>query len=89
MAFAVPSAGRNRRNPMSTTSKRSSSDSQRIYDLLLGCRTADKATLYFKDGRMQTGALIFNQFKGTGRLINIDQELSIDFSIDDLRDIKF
>ena len=74
---------------MSTTSKKSPVDSQRIYDLLLGCRTADKATLYFKDGRMLNGALIFNQFKGTGRLINIEQELSVDFSVDDLRDIKF
>jgi hypothetical protein len=34
------------------------------------------------------GALIFNQFKGTGRLINIDQELSVDFGVDDLRDLK-
>ena len=74
---------------MSTSSKKSPSDSQRIYDLLLGCRTADKATLYFKDGRMLTGALVFNQFKGTGRLINIEQELSVDFAVDELRDIKF
>ena len=34
------------------------------------------------------GALIFNQFKGTGRLINIEQEVSIDFGVDDLRDLK-
>jgi hypothetical protein len=68
--------------------KSRTTDSQRIYDLLLGSRTADKVTLYFKDGRVLNGALIFNQFKGTGRLINIDQELSVDFSVDDLRDIK-
>ena len=64
------------------------SDSQRLYDLLLGARTADKVTLYFKDGRVLHGALIFNPFKGTGRLINIDQELSVDFAVDDLRDIR-
>ena len=40
------------------------------------------------DGRVMDGALIFNQFKGTGRLINIDQELSVDFQVDDLRDLK-
>ena len=68
--------------------KSRTTDSQRIYDLLLGSRTADKVTLYFKDGRVLNGALIFNQFKGTGRLINIDQELSVDFCVDDLRDIK-
>ncbi len=61
---------------------------QKIYDMLLGVRTADKVTLYFKDGRVLNGALIFNQFKGTGRLINIDEELSIDFAVDDLRDLK-
>jgi hypothetical protein len=63
-------------------------DSQRLYDLLLGARTADKVTLYFKDGRVLHGALIFNPFKGTGRLINIDQEVSVDFAVDDLRDLK-
>jgi|KBSSwiStaDraftv2_1062776.scaffolds.fasta_scaffold5478506_1 hypothetical protein len=71
-----------------TGTKSRTTDSQRIYDLLLGARTADKATLYFKDGRVLHGALIFNQFKGTGRLINIDQEVSVDFTIDDLRDLK-
>jgi len=68
--------------------KSRTSDSQRIYDQLLGARTADKVTLYFKDGRVLHGALIFNQFKGTGRLINIDQEVSVDFSVDELRDLK-
>ena len=69
--------------------KTRTTDSQRLYDLLLGARTADKVTLYFKDGRILHGALIFNQFKGTGRLINIDQEVSVDFGVDDLRDLKF
>lgn len=67
---------------------KSTNDSQRLYDLLLGARTADKVTLYFKDGRLLHGALIFNPFKGTGRLINIEQELSVDFSVDDLRDLR-
>ena len=74
-------------NPRSRMKSRTT-DSQRIYDLLLGARTADKVTLYFKDGRVLHGALIFNQFKGTGRLINIDQEVSVDFSVDDLRDLR-
>lgn len=68
---------------------KTSSDSQRLYDLLLGARTADKVTLYFRDGRVLHGALIFNPFKGTGRLINIDQEMSIDFAVDQLREVKF
>jgi hypothetical protein len=68
---------------------KTSSDSQRLYDLLLGARTADKVTLYFKDGRVLHGALIFNPFKGTGRLINIDQEMSVDFAVDQLREVRF
>lgn len=70
------------------TSRSRVTDSQRIYDLLLGARTADMVTLHFRDGRVVQGALIFNQFKGTGRVINIDHELSIDFTIDDVRDLK-
>jgi hypothetical protein len=73
---------------MTAMKAKTHSDSQRLYDLLLGARTADKATLYFKDGRIMHGALIFNPFKGTGRLINIDQEISLDFAVDDLRDLK-
>ena len=69
--------------------KTRTNDSQRLYDLLLGARTADSVTLHFRDGRILHGALIFNQFKGTGRLINIDQEISVDFAVDDLRDLKF
>jgi hypothetical protein len=60
----------------------------KIYDMLLGARTADKVTLHFKDGRIVHGALIFNPFKGTGRLINIEQEVSVDFAVDDIRDLK-
>lgn len=68
---------------------RTSFDSQRLYDLLLSARTADKVTLYFRDGRILHGALIFNPLKGAGRVINIDQELSVDFRLDQLRDVRF
>lgn len=67
---------------------RTSSDSQRLYDLLLTARTADKVTLYFRDGRVLSGALVFNPLKGTGRLINVDREMSIDFTLDKLRDVR-
>ena len=62
--------------------------SERIYDLLLNVRTADPVTLHFKDGRVERGALVFNQLKGTGRLINVDDETSIDFSVDEVRDLR-
>ena len=61
---------------------------EKIYDMLLGARTADKVTMHFKDGRAVHGALIFNPFKGTGRIIDIEMELSIDCEVDDIRDLK-
>ena len=61
---------------------------EKIYDVLLNLRTASKLTIHFKHGRVVQGALIFNPFKGTGRLINIEQEQSVDFNVDDIRDIK-
>jgi hypothetical protein len=64
-------------------------DPNKIFDMLLDARTADQVTLHFKDGRVFHGALVFNQFKGSGRLINTDQELSVDFAIEDIRDLKF
>ena len=75
---------------MSTSTKKSRTiDPERIYDMLLSARTADVCTLSFKDGRILRGALVFNQFKGTGRLINVDDEMSLDFGVDEIRDLKF
>jgi hypothetical protein len=75
---------------MSTASSKKSRElvPEKIYDTLLGVRTADKVTMHFKDGRIVHGALNFNRFKGTGRVINIDQEVCVDFSVNDIRDLK-
>ena len=74
---------------MSTTSKKNRQlVPEKIYDLLLNARTADKCTMHFKDGRTVNGALIFNPFKGTGRLIDIEKEISLDFEVDEIRDLK-
>jgi len=72
----------------STSKKTRSLTPERIYDALMTTRTADEITVCFKDGRVVTGALVFNHLKGTGRLINVDQELSLDFAIDEIRDIR-
>ena len=62
---------------------------ERIYDLLMNARQADQVELSFQDGRNLVGAIIFNEFKGTGRLINIDEEVSLDFRVEELRDERF
>jgi len=73
----------------SSTSKKSRQLSQeRIYDALMTPRTADEITLAFKDGRIVTGALVFNHLKGTGRLINVEEEMSMDFAVDEIRDVR-
>ena len=47
-----------------------------VYDLLMNARQADWVELSLEDGRSMSGAIIFNEFKGTGRLINVDEEFS-------------
>lgn len=61
---------------------------ERIYDLLMNARQADWVELNLEDGRSVSGAIIFNEFKGTGRLINVDDEISMDFNVDQVVDVK-
>ena len=37
-----------------------------VYDLLMNARQADWVELFLEDGRALSGAIIFNEFKGTG-----------------------
>ncbi len=59
-----------------------------VYDLLMNARQADWVELHLEDGRNLSGAIIFNEFKGTGRLINVDEEFSIDFHVDQVVHVK-
>ena len=59
-----------------------------VYDLLMNARQAEWVGLMLEDGRSLSGAIIFNEFKGTGRLINVDEEFSIDFNVDQVVDVK-
>lgn len=59
-----------------------------VYDLLMNARQADWVELHLEDGRNLAGAIIFNEFKGTGRLINVDEEFSIDFHVDQVLHVK-
>lgn len=61
---------------------------EEVYDLLMNARQADWVQLSLGDGRSLSGAIIFNEFKGTGRLINIDEEISFDFRVDQVVDVK-
>jgi hypothetical protein len=59
-----------------------------VYDLLMNARQAEWVELSLDDGRSLSGAIIFNEFKGTGRLINVDEEFSFDFNVDQVLDVK-
>ena len=61
---------------------------EEVYDLLMNARQADWVQLSLDDGRSLSGAIIFNEFKGTGRLINIDEEISFEFRVDQVVDVK-
>ncbi|MEQ1631444.1 MAG: hypothetical protein ABL997_03660 [Planctomycetota bacterium] len=61
---------------------------EEVYDLLMNARQADWVQLCLDDGRSMSGAIIFNEFKGTGRLINVDEEISFDFRVDQVVDVK-
>ena len=55
----------------------------------MNARKSDWVELALRDGQKLEGAIIFNEFKGTGRLINIDKEISVDFRADQVQDVKF
>ncbi|MBK8100344.1 MAG: hypothetical protein IPK26_24875 [Planctomycetes bacterium] len=61
---------------------------EEVYDLLMNARQSDWVELSLEDGRSLSGAIIFNEFKGTGRLINVEQEISFDFNVDQVLDVK-
>ncbi len=61
---------------------------EKIYDLLMNARQAKWVELDLEDGRTLSGAIIFNEFKGTGRLINVAEEVSLDFTVDQILDVR-
>ncbi|MEM7205376.1 MAG: hypothetical protein AAF628_34290 [Planctomycetota bacterium] len=61
---------------------------ERVYDLLMNARQADWVEISLEDGRRVEGAIIFNEFKGTGRLINVEKEISFDFNVDQVVDVR-
>lgn len=61
---------------------------EEVYDLLMNARQAAWVELHLTDGRQIEGAIIFNEFKGTGRLINVQEEISFDFHVDQVTNVK-
>jgi hypothetical protein len=73
----------------STVAERAKAPSrEEVYDLLMNARQASWVELTLNDGRAVKGAIIFNEFKGTGRLINVEEEISFDFNVDQVLNVK-
>lgn len=49
---------------------------------------SDKVSLFFKNGKMVEGAILFNEIKKSGKIINIVEEISLDFEMSDVLKVK-
>jgi hypothetical protein len=58
-----------------------------LEQLIAGC-DAERVAVQFVDGRVLEGALLFNPIKRSGKLINVDQEFSLDFDPIEVKEIK-
>ena len=58
-----------------------------LEQLISGCE-AERVSVHFNSGKVKEGALLYNAIKQSGKLINIDDEFSIDFSTDQVKAIK-
>lgn len=70
----------------SRTSRRKRSPSI-LEQLVAGC-DAERVAVQFVDGRTLEGALLFNPIKRSGKLINVEQEFSLDFDPIEVKEIK-
>jgi hypothetical protein len=57
---------------------------EKIHELLISSRTKDDVTLYFRDGSKVTGGVVYNELKGYGRIIDVEHEISRDFTIEEI-----
>ena len=62
---------------------------EKAQEALNASRTAEHVHVFLRDGRIVEGAVLFNDFKRTGRVINIFSETSVDFRLEEVRDVQF
>ena len=58
-----------------------------LEQLISGC-DAERVAVRFVDGRLLEGALLFNPIKRSGKLINVEQEFSLDFEPLEVKEIR-
>ena len=48
----------------------------------------EKVSVEFIGGRTVEGAILFNESKGCGKVINVEEEVSVDFRIEQIAAVK-
>src|SRR5262245_60775271 len=71
------------------TKKLRSLTPEKAHEALAASRCADHVRVFLHDGRVLEGAVLFNEFKGTARIINIVNEVSVDIRAEDVRDVRY
>ncbi len=47
----------------------------------------DKVQVEFRDGKRVQGAILFNESKGVGKVINVEEEISVDFHLEQIASV--
>jgi len=62
------------------------------FEMISNLRAAtrsEKASIEFRDGKRVEGAILFNESKGVGKVINVADEVSVDFRVEQLVAVRF
>jgi hypothetical protein len=49
---------------------------------------SDIVSLTFKNGKTIEGAILFNEIKKSGKIINIEEEISVDFEMEEISRVR-
>lgn len=60
-----------------------------LIKLIKSGATRPQVRLVFKDGRRELGAITFFESQNKGRLIDVDREYALDFTISELQTIEY
>ncbi len=59
-----------------------------IADALRTATREELVSVKFNDGRTVDGAILFNESKGVGKVINVEKEVSVDFRVEQIASVK-
>lgn len=48
----------------------------------------EKVRVEFLDGKCVEGAILFNESKGVGKVINVEKEVSVDFKLEQIAKVR-